>query len=253
MNVSSTIFLVVILIENMATTFKHLKHCDKKSRNILNGYIRESQTLFPCKDNSYYIIPDLVIHICLSFFWNAGIFNQENHGKNLNFIDERTVEKVNTPFHSLCIIGDLITNKMCDIFQFEIEIKKKSNDFCPYIGYFTEDISNSTCMNVDYCPGCSGNKPISVGMAIHGANRDYLYLYDKDRTNEKIKLKSGLKPIGDRFMLEFDFKKMECFAYYNNDKFTTLKLETKFILPVISLYFVGEVIQISKYEFDSYS
>ena len=238
----------------MTSTFKALQYCDKKSRNTVNGYIYDTQRLFPWKQNSYYIIPDIVIHLCLSYFWNAGIFNLEKHGKYLKFIDPKTVQKENESDYSICTVGDVITDEMCDIFRIEYQIKKQgeNNDFCPYIGYFIkgiQEIENSVDYN--YCPGAGKNIKISVGIAIHKTDANYLLLYDKDKSNERLHLKKDSKlKAGDRFMLEFNFKKAQCDLYYNGEEIHKLELKTKIILPALSLYFVGEVVEITKYEFD---
>ena len=233
----------------MAATFKHLEHCDKRSRNLLNGYIRESQKLLPSEENSYYIIPDIIIHVCLSFFWNAGIFNQKKHGKNLRFIDARTVEKVNDSMYSVCTIGDIVTDEMCDIFRYEIKLlsEGKNNQFCPYFGY----VIGNESINYNYCPGASSNKDVSSGISIFKSNEKSLTLYDKHVSNKKLSLSETSKlKVGDRFMLEFHFKESECYVMYNDDKCHTMKLETKSILPALSLYYIGERISITKYEFD---
>ena len=70
----------------MDSRFKQLKNCDKKSKRVINGYIHDIQKLFPHKKNSYYIIPELINLICLSFYWVGARFNKENHGEHIEFV-----------------------------------------------------------------------------------------------------------------------------------------------------------------------
>ena len=51
-------------------------------------------------------------------------------------------------------------------------------------------------------------------------------------------------------MLEFDLVHNQCLIYYNG-KYTGHSLTFDYIqiIPLVSLYYVGEVIEITKYEF----
>ena len=123
----------------MLASFKQTKYCDKASIYLTNGYIHEAQQLFPWKEISYYTIPELVIHICLSFYFDKGVFKTDKHGANLSFSDDnKTVEKVTKSGISLCSMGDTsISSESCDIFIIEYLLDlEKAKSYCPYIGYF---------------------------------------------------------------------------------------------------------------------
>ncbi len=47
--------------------FKKIANIRQKDKDIVNGFIKEVQTLFP-EDNPYYIIADLIKHLCLLYF-----------------------------------------------------------------------------------------------------------------------------------------------------------------------------------------
>ena len=47
--------------------FKSLTNVRQKDKDIVNGFVKEVQILFP-KNNPYYNIPDLIKHLCLLYF-----------------------------------------------------------------------------------------------------------------------------------------------------------------------------------------
>ena len=238
----------------MATSYKRLKGCDKKTKNIVNGYIHEIQKAFPWQENSYYIIPELVNHICLSFYWIRFAFNKKYKGDYLEFIDESTVTKVNSgaESHSLCAIGKSISLQQCDLFRIEYTLKKAKQYFCPYIGFFMLNvIDDSDNIDWDEGPGCGINKENSVGIAIDSLYPKSLYLFRKDITEHReLSLKGDTIKVGDRYMLEFDFIKSRCYVCYNGRRIGyVIEFEGQCIIPCLSLCDVGETMKITKYEF----
>ena len=103
----------------METSFKHLKNCDHKTIKIVNGYIHRVQTLFPWRENSYFIIPEMIHHFCLAFYWIRFTFNTEFIGDNLKIVDDKAVIKVQQNGHSMCAVGESISKDMCDVFKIE--------------------------------------------------------------------------------------------------------------------------------------
>ena len=55
-------------VKAMSLNFEEIKLIDQKTRNIVFGFIRNSQSLLP-KSQTYYNIPPIVYHCCLLFFW----------------------------------------------------------------------------------------------------------------------------------------------------------------------------------------
>ena len=76
----------------MATSvnLEDVKFIDKKAKDIVNGYINETQNSFPT-DNIYYTIPTLVIHWILLYFHALECFDPDNHCKNVTLSDDNTV------------------------------------------------------------------------------------------------------------------------------------------------------------------
>ena len=58
----------------MATTFERIKNVDQNTIDLVNGYIRDKQSLLPYEDNPYYVISSLVIHLILSFYFDPEYF-----------------------------------------------------------------------------------------------------------------------------------------------------------------------------------
>ena len=56
---------------------------DIKSRDIVNGFIRISQTVLFSANSSFYVIPNLVSYIILSYYYETDEFNPDLCGKNI--------------------------------------------------------------------------------------------------------------------------------------------------------------------------
>ena len=237
----------------MATRFKIHNHCDKRTKNIVNGYIHEMQKLFPWQDNSYFIIPELINHICLSFYWIRFTFNKKYTGDNLKFINDTTVGKTKTGGHELCALEKSISGDMCDVFQIEYTLRNKKDMFCPYIGFFTLNaIDASSQVHWNYSPGYgANNEKISVGICIFHKNKDKIIGIGQGDLYEDFKLKNNAKlQKNDRFMLEFNFIEKTCCIYHNDDKLDcVITLNSSHIIPCMSLYYEYDIIEITKYEF----
>ena len=243
----------------MTSVFKETKNCDTKTKNIINGYIHEMQKLFPWEENSYFIIPKLINHICLSFYWIRFAFNRKYAGNNLEFINESTVTKLKgdrSTVHSLCSIGESISGDICNSFRIEYHLKdtNKSGEFCPYIGFFTlKSIDDLSSEDIDWneTPGYGKNASISIGICIYYSNPEYVLLFGSgNQYSQRVSLESKPEK-GDRFMLEFDFIERKCCMYHNEHKFDRIiPLNCSHIIPCLSLDFAGEVVEITKYEFN---
>ena len=102
----------------------------------MNGYINNAQKLFPWKEISYFIIPSLINHICLSFYWISFSFNTEFIGDNLKFLDEKTITKICREHWAVCAIGTAISGDMCDLFRIEYLLKDFKDNFCAFIVFW---------------------------------------------------------------------------------------------------------------------
>ena len=55
----------------MGADFKPIASIDQKYVDIVFGYVRSIQSLFPVDDNPYYVIAQLIKHLCLLYYHNA--------------------------------------------------------------------------------------------------------------------------------------------------------------------------------------
>ena len=239
----------------MATLLKPLKHCDQKTKSIIDGYIHKVQKLFPWQEKSYFIIPELINHLCLSFYWIRFAFNKKYIGDNLKFIDDEAVEKVEGDNHSLCAIGESISRQECKLFRIEYTIEKASTrgEFCPYIGFLMlQSIDDHVNINWNNAVGAGANVQQSIGVAIYSLHKNYVCVFKKAISPyDKVNLKDDPKfRVGDKFVLEIDFVKAESYVYYNGNKIDyVIKFDSEYIIPCLSLHFKGEAVRITKYEF----
>ena len=237
----------------MLPSFKHLKNCDNRTIHLVNGYINNAQKLFAWNENSYFIIPPLINQICLLFYWIQFAFNKQFIGRNLVFLDNKTIKKINTSSHSLCAIGESISRDLCDIFRIEYQLKDHPLiGFCAFIGFCGDKIIDSTSkMLWNYPPGYQLNRSNSVGLSLNSGDKNKLCLFNDEVICGELQFSSTeYMKKGDKFMLEFNFVDNQCLIYYNG-KYTghSLTFDYPQIIPLVSLCYLGEVIEITKYEF----
>ena len=84
----------------MTTLFslENVKYTNQKGKDIVNGYVRNIQTLMP-SDNVYYTVPTLVIHSILLYFYRLECFDPENYCKTFKLTNDNT----------------LLTKKRCEV------------------------------------------------------------------------------------------------------------------------------------------
>ena len=71
-------------------------------------------------------------------------------------------------------------------------------------------------------------------------------------TNVEIGVNDLNFKVGDIFMLEYDFNKLEAYIYYNGNKEHTFLFEKgeKYFIPTLALDRIGEIMQVTKYELE---
>ena len=220
--------------------------CDDRTRNIVNGYIRESQKLFHCHSNPYYIIPELINYICLSFYWIAFKFNKKHIHQDLKIINDIIVTRT-TKFggFGLCVIDQSISGRIYDRFQIELTFRGISKG--AFAGFYKlEYIDNPIASGISWnLPPGSCHTPDSVGIF----NHDYTLCACQDGIVFQTKCVSFES--WRKITLEFDFIRSECYFYHNEEKMDViLPIDTCYIIPAIALPDDGSVVEISKYEFN---
>ena len=73
----------------MSTKFDVIKKVDQRTKSIINGFMKEAQSLLPFQDNSYYNIPDLVFMITILYYFNPEYFSV--HGRNMELNENKDI------------------------------------------------------------------------------------------------------------------------------------------------------------------
>ena len=183
-------------------------------------------------------------------------FNTELCSDNIKFIDDKSVEKINDDGHALCLFGEPITGSMCTIFRIEFRIRQKGihKQFCPYFGFAVSSSASdlmSRLKTVRHWNDCyvkfklENDKECSgYSISMYNSTRRFQWNGCGTIDHEEVSM-----DVNDTFMLEHDFDAAECSAYHKRKKFHTFKMTEKCIIPTLSMYFEGERIQVTKYEF----
>ena len=74
----------------MEDFLKQIKFLDQKEKDLVNGYVHESQCLFP-KDNHYCIIPSLVVYTILYYFYDPERFDQSGCGTGIVLSEDKKI------------------------------------------------------------------------------------------------------------------------------------------------------------------
>ena len=103
---------------------KRISNIDQKYIDIVFGYIKDIQTLFPSDDNPYYIIADLIKHLSLLYYYqaiNSHILSSKEESDFLSLLKNKK---------SLNHLGDyswkILYRKSQDGFNFDI-IRNKTH------------------------------------------------------------------------------------------------------------------------------
>ena len=70
----------------MAAVLHISKKADAITKDIVNGYIKRQQILLPYTQNAYYVIPSLVTHLVIAYFYNPEFFT--DHDANFIQVNE---------------------------------------------------------------------------------------------------------------------------------------------------------------------
>ena len=107
------IFVSILSLSSMAGMFDQdvLKQIDDTTKDIINGYIRNEQLLLPYEENAYYLIPPLVIHLILLYYFDAEYFNIPYEHKETSKAykvseDKKTITK--TDWSDISIFGNIV-------------------------------------------------------------------------------------------------------------------------------------------------
>eukprot|EP01084_Bolivina_argentea_P115112 204780_1 len=86
----------------MSFDFDKIKQIDNNTKLILFGFIRQSQheLMNKHKEDTFYIIPDLITYACLLFYYTDEYFAKSNLAEIIISDNKQTITKRNAPFVS---------------------------------------------------------------------------------------------------------------------------------------------------------
>ena len=96
----------------MTAHFDLIKATDQKTKDIVNGFIRDSQNLLPNDKNQYYNIPSLVFIITILYYYNPEYFTI--HGDLMELNQDKNIVTMNG-FYSSTSIKAVYGNVMIEM------------------------------------------------------------------------------------------------------------------------------------------
>ena len=242
------------LIEIMSCTLFRTPEIDQATKDIVDGFIRNTQEQLPKQDTQYDIftnIPKLINNLCLSFYFIRVEFNQTQYGEDMVFndsINAINVKNIKSKWTTCSILPYIKPD--CALFRLEITLKalpknnygytKYKNHFC--FGYFTMDINDAnTNKTLNWNDRLTSNDNC-VGMQIQ---HNLIFI---GQQSIKSPLNRNFK-IGDTCEMIIDFKNYESTLKVNHHVIKKMELKTDIVIPAISLYWEKTEIEITNYSF----
>ena len=162
---------------NMAAFFERV--ADQGTKDLVNGYIKQYQSLLPHEENSYYTIPALVIHLILSFYYNPEYFTAHGSFTTLNkecdIFEYNAKEEIYHNSNSVYGNIEIVQQMYCNKFLWEFEIISIEEIICVAIGLDSSD------------------KEYPNGLFDSITNPNTFYSYESSRIRSQIRANHGSK------------------------------------------------------------
>ena len=238
----------------MATSFRRLGCIGSRTKDLINGYIRECQEkLFGelASNNPYYNIPQLVNNHCM-LFYELFTWYKRQYGDGIHFISDTVVTVIKSAGRSgiwpTCMFENVISKQVCDKFSITFKIKsfgtvKSYPDF--YIGYSTGDTLPASIKNWNQQLGECENTKTSKSWGIYNTrlciSRDGRAWYT---------IKQGMKyALDDLLKVVFDFKEQKVTIYQNDKEEDSQELMETRLWIGLSFYNRGETVEMVEYRY----
>ena len=119
----------------MEAFLKKIKFIEGRPKDLVNGFVHETQSLLP-KDNDYFIIPSLIIYTILYYFYAPETFDVSACGQGLELNEDKTIAKMASVESSLSTMRSVYGTKAitCDE-ECIYEWKFKFANIIPLAGY----------------------------------------------------------------------------------------------------------------------
>ena len=220
---------------------RNLNSIKQSVKDLTFGYIRDIRQLF-AMENSYYNIPKEIIYFILFYYCENMKFDVKNHGDALTFLNETTVCSKGNFEDAICIFGDEITSKDCNIFRLHIKwVNCTGQLFIGCIISSFKEFKEIALWNNYLSHLMYKDHIMSIVINSKDYSKDYhrFYLYDKN--NEGIEFGKIIEDLknNDIFIMEFNFNKNKFILYHNNSMVDEIDFYHKRIIPIFSLWYGG--------------
>ena len=93
----------------MTLNFELLKGADPRTKDIVNGFIKNSQVLLPNEENAYYNIPSLVFMMTLLYYYNPEYFTK--HGRDISLNETKNIAHLEKSAGYSTVYGNITITK----------------------------------------------------------------------------------------------------------------------------------------------
>ena len=237
--------------------FARLKTIDSRTKDLINGYIRECQNdheLFGKRalENPYYNIPQLVNNHCVLFYETFTWYKQQ-FGKGLKFLSNNkvTLQQVDRWCWRTCMFENKISSSFCNKFNISFAIRsygssRSTPDF--YIGYTTGETLESSIKNWQHQLGEKQNINTSCSWGFCG---DALYYSGKGKEFCYVTRAGTIKyALHDILRLEIDFQAKKARMYYNDKEKDCRNMKVNTVWIGLSFANEGETVEMIQYKYD---
>ena len=183
-----------------ANDFETVKYIDQPTTDTVNGYIKKQQNLLPHKENPYYLIPPLVTHLILLYYFNNEYFVNTPKGYIISH-DKKTIQK--TEWSTVSMYGNIIIpSTRSGIYYWSFKVLQVEVNLTFGI---TSDIEHSFESSFWSDENHSNYGAMYSGHKVSKANPEFNYSFDDLNNNDIVKM-------------ELDLNKKEL-SYWVNDKY----------------------------------
>lgn len=205
---------------------------DEYSKIIVYGY---------CKSQNENI-PELIIHICLNYYYLQLKFDTEcgKFSENLVFTNSNKTVSVKEFNWGTCYLNQEINDNICDVFEIEFIVNKVSHSEENHIFFgFVKDI--------DYKPCAALVENVNTDSI--KISRNEAYFNSHNDPNNRI-CGIGKFISNDVCKIWINFKTQTCKFYIKNKCVKCITLNATRIIPAVSLIWTGMQMTIKNWKFE---
>ena len=216
----------------MSSLLKSSAEADQTTIDIVNGYIHDNQSLLPYQENQYFLIPPLVTHLIMAYYFDPEYFAIDLNDYDISQ-DRKTITKTDNTWYKSMHGNVVIQSTVAAIYEWSfkllhlrsnLSIGVTSDIDCEFNDRFWD---NTNCSNYAamYC-GFKGSKGKGDGTYDFDANDGDIVYMTLDLVQKEIRFMVNDKNLGAAYTdidVGEDIKyKMAIDAHYATSKVTLI-------------------------------